>query len=216
LTDPAAEPAKSAYRLEWPTDVDESDPPLDHPELPLNLSTILRDLADMRLRTVEAGGELVLSSFFWLVYDGMRLDPVRDRILADYLNVTFAPYRYRDMERFADFQNRTFRKFAASNNIPFLEIAAMMPRDPALFSDAIHATYGGVRLHAWIVAQQLATMLAQRLAEHRLPRPARTQLSQHPAFVGGERTVLATCNTSEKPPRMVITPYAEGLKVPSP
>jgi hypothetical protein len=221
LFDPSAESPKSGYRIEWPPDIDENDPPLGHPVLPLNLSTILHDLQDMRSHLRESGGELVLSSFFWLVYDGMRLDPIRDRSLYDFLNVylvdkVYGPFRYADRERFSAFQNLTFRKFAAQNGVPFLDVAAMIPKDPELFVDAIHATYAGVRLHAWIVAQQLAPVLAQRLAEGRLPRPAQTHLTHHPAFLNPERTALMACEQTEKATRVVVAPYAGELKVPPP
>ena len=60
------------------------------PKLPSNLSIILRDLADMQVRVRDGGGDFVLSSFFWLVFEGMRLDPVRDRMLFDYLNTHYS------------------------------------------------------------------------------------------------------------------------------
>jgi hypothetical protein len=221
LSDRAAEPSKLDYRIEWPADIDENDPPLDHALLPLNLSTILHDLQDIRSHLRENGGELVLSSFFWLVYDGMRLDPIRDRHLYHHLNVylvdrVYGPLRYTDRERFAAFQNQTYRKFAARNGLPFLDVAAMIPKDPELFVDAIHATYPGVRLHAWIVAQQLAPLLAQRLNEGRLPRPAQTHVTHHPAFLTRERTALIGCEQAEKATRVVVAPYASELKVPPP
>jgi hypothetical protein len=217
-SDDGAEPPKPGDTLVWPQGVDEADPPLDHSNLPVNLTTILRDLGDMEQRVRQEGGELVLSSFFWLVRDGMRLDPVRDRTIYDYLNVTFAPYRYGDMERLAAFQNRTFAKFAASRNIPFVDIAAAMPFDPALFGDAIHATYDGVRLHAWIAAQQLVPILAPRIADGRLPRPARRHDTRHPAFGAAPRTALLTCKQDEKgaSARVALTLYASGFKLPPP
>jgi len=220
LSDPAAEPSKLDYRIEWPSDVDENDPPLDHPLLPFNLSTILHDLQDVRSHLRKNGGELVLSSFFWLVYNGMRLDPLRDRLLYHHLNVylidrIYGPLRYADRERFAAFQNRTYRKFAAQNGVPFLDVAVMIPKDPELFLDAIHATYQGVRLHAWIVAQQLAPLLAERLNERRLPRPAQAHLTDHPAFLNPERTALIACEQAEKA-RVLVAPYAGELKVPPP
>jgi hypothetical protein len=164
------EPIKPPYEVVWPADVDEQDPPLAHPNLPSNLSTIVRDLDDMQVRLRGEGGDFVLSSFFWLVFEGMRLDPVRNRMLFDYLNTLYHPFRYREMARFAAFQNRVLQKFAAWRDIHFVDVAGVMPPDPNLFFDAVHATYDGIRLHAWFVAQQLAPLLGQRIAQGRLPR----------------------------------------------
>jgi hypothetical protein len=188
------EPAKPHYEVVWPAGVDENDPPIDHPALPSNLSAIIRDLDSIKANVGAGGGELVATSFFWLVYEGMTLDPVRHRYQLEYLNGTFFPYRYREMERLAAFQNRVFKKYAAVRGLPFLDIAAAVPRDPDLFVDAVHATYPGVRLFAWIAAQQLAPILERRISEARLPRPPRLDLDAHPAFPGNERTEIFDCD----------------------
>src|SRR5262249_27536401 len=81
-----------------------------------------------------------------------------------------------------------FKKYAGVRGIPFLDVAGSMPRDPDLFTDAVHATYAGVRLHAWIAAQQLVPILRERVMSGRLPRPSRSDLTRHPAFPGNVRT----------------------------
>jgi hypothetical protein len=179
----------------WPPDVNEFDPPLNHKNLPASLGTIIRDLDAISGSAAKVGGELVVSSFFWLVYDGMKLDPYQHRYLYRYLNEVFYPYRYRDMERLAAFQNRVLKKFAADRGALFIDVASTMPRDPDLFVDAIHATYGGVRLHAWIAAQLLAPRLRELIESGRLPRPFRSDLQTHPAFRGNERTLLFECRS---------------------
>jgi hypothetical protein len=158
----------------------------------------------------------------------MRIDLATNRILYDYLNTTFFPYRYKDMARLAAFQNRVLRKFAAVHHLEFLEVAGMMPHDPGLFGDAIHANYPGVRLHGWIVAQQLAPILSRRIAEGRLPRPFRSGLTRHPAFPGNERTATVDCDrTSELarlnfqnaalavPPSMVVPGSVLEVRIPT-
>jgi hypothetical protein len=197
------EPRKPAYEVVWPSDVDEFDPPLSHRNLPAGLSTIMKDLDAINAAVVGSGGELVASSFFWLVYDGMKLDSVRHRYLYTYLNDTYYPYRYRDMERLAAFQNRVLEKFAADRDLLFMDIAATMPRDPNLFIDAVHATDVGVRLHAWMVAQKLAPWLRERIENGRLPRPPRSELQAHPAFPGNERTLLFDCSPDIRRARTV-------------
>jgi hypothetical protein len=191
--EPLAEPSKPDYEVSWPPDVNEFDPPLGHNNLPVSLTSIIRDLDHIRTVVAMSGGDLAVSSFFWLVYDGMKLDPVRNRFLFYYLNDLYFPYRYRDMERLAAFQNRTLRKFAETRGLPFLDIAGALPRDPDMFDDAVHAKYGGVRLHAWIVAQMLAPLLRKRIVSGQLPRPYQSDLQMHPAFSGSQRTVLFEC-----------------------
>jgi hypothetical protein len=188
-----AEPEKPDYRVVWPSDVNEFDPPLNHPNLPVSLSTIIRDLDAVSSAVTAAQGELAVSSFFWLVYDGMLLESGRHAFLYKYLNEIFYPYRYRDMERLAAFENRVLKKYAADRRALFLDIAGTMPRDPDLFADAVHATYGGVRLHAWIAAQMLAPWLSERVRSGRLPRPFRSDLQSHPGFQQSERTLQFDC-----------------------
>ena len=49
------EPAKPKYTLSWPARLDEADPDLGHPSLPVNLPAILHDLDDMRATLQEVG-----------------------------------------------------------------------------------------------------------------------------------------------------------------
>ncbi len=77
---------KPDYTLAWPAGVDERDPDIGRADLPVNLPTILRDLDTMRGASEQSGAELVLASFFWLVKDGMMLDPVRHRAILEYIN----------------------------------------------------------------------------------------------------------------------------------
>jgi hypothetical protein len=193
---PGAEPSKPASEVVWPSDVNEFDPPLNHKNLPTSLSFIIHDLDTIRGAVAKGGGELVVSSFFWLVYDGMKLDPHKHQYLYSYLNEIFYPYRYRDMERLAAFQNRVLRKYTADRHSLFMDVAGTMPRDPDLFSDAVHATYDGVRLHAWMVAQMLAPWLRERIENGRLPRPFGSSLQTHPAFPGNEHTLLFDCENN--------------------
>jgi hypothetical protein len=210
---PGNEPNKPAYDVVWPADVNENDPPLDHPALPSDLSTIVRDLDSIRTNVANGGGELVVASYFWLVYDGMKLDPTRHRYQLDYLNrhqTRLLYIRYREIERIAAFQNRVFKKYAAVRGLPFLNIASTMPRDPDLFVDAVHATYPGVRLFAWIAAQQLAPILQQRISDGRLPRPSRLDLSAHPAFPGNERTEIFDCDSMSSATRLAQIQFSQG------
>jgi hypothetical protein len=130
----------------------------------------------------------VMTSFEWLVYPGMTLDPQRDAFLFDYLNTKYWPFSYAHMRRLLDFQNRVFRKFASVHGLDFIDIAGAYPRDPRLFDDAIHMTRAGAYLQAWIVFNGLVPVIERHLASHEWPRPDRHVLAHHPAF--GERRLV--------------------------
>ncbi len=93
----------------------------------------------------------------------MVLDPERHRAILEYLNVGYSPFRYRDLERLAAFQNRVFAKYAAEHNLAFLDVSKWMPRDPNLFIDAIHGTPEGVRLRGWVMFQLLVPLIERHL-----------------------------------------------------
>ena len=197
VTEGGSEPAKPDYTLVWPRGVDEADPDLASPDLPVNLPTIVADLDRMRSELAAAGSELAVASFMWLAHDGMVVNPVRNRLLYDYLNVNHYPFRYRDIARLAAFQNRVFAKYAAARGVPFIDIVRHMPSDPDLFADAIHNTQPGINLRAWIVLQQLVPIIEARLASgawlRSLP-PA--QPDSHPAFAVEPRLITFECTQS--------------------
>jgi hypothetical protein len=178
--------------LIWPEGLSESDPDLSRPDLPVNLSTIVADLDRMRDRLTENNAELAVSSFKWLVHDGMVVDPVHDKALLEHLNVAKFPFRYRDLERLAAFQNRVFAEYAAQRGLAFVDVAGRMPEDLNLYTDGIHFSYGGVRLHAWIVLQWLVPLIEQRLSSGRWPRSAVPAMPP-PGLVLTPRDIAVSC-----------------------
>lgn len=187
--------SKPAYDLIWPAGLDERDPDIDRHDLPVNLGTILGDLDGIRDATESAGGELALASFVWLVKDGMVLNPIRHRAILEYLNRSYAPFRYRDLERLAVFENRVFAKYAAAHRLPFFDVARLMPRDPDLFVDAIHNTQTGVRLRGWIMFQELLPLIESKLASGVWPKadPGARMPASHPAFTVPPRAIRFSC-----------------------
>lgn len=186
---------KPDYKLDWPQDVDEFDPDLGRADLPVHLSAILRDLDLIRADLAAVDGELALSSFKWLVRDGMVLNPIRNRIILEYINTYHFPFRYRDIERLAAFQNRVFAKYAATHGLAFVDEARVMPFDPDLFADAIHNTYPGMRLQAWVVLQQLLPFIEKRLASGAWPKPVPVMGDTHPAFAAAPRQITFDCKS---------------------
>jgi hypothetical protein len=200
---PGTEPPKPEIPVAWPTDLDEHDPNLAHPLLPINLPVILADLESMRRALDDEGARLALASFVWLVQPGLKLDPVRDAYLYDYLNIKYWPFTYAHMRRYLDFQNQVFRKYAAAHDLDLMDMAAAYPRDPRLFDDGVHMTSAGIRLQAWIVFNELVPIIERKLASHEWPRPVRNPLSQHPAFASGRqlismRDVRAACQAAAR------------------
>jgi hypothetical protein len=184
---------KPDYRLVWPAGLDERDPDITRPDLPVQLNIILDDLDRIRADLAGVGAELALSSFKWIVHDGMKLDPVRHRYMLEQLNVAYYPFRYRDLERLAAFQNRVFAKYARLNRVPFFDTASFMPDDPDLFSDGVHKTYPGERIMGWVMLQQLVPLIEQRLASGAWPRDVPAMTGPHPAFRTPPRLTTFTC-----------------------
>jgi hypothetical protein len=177
-----SEPSKPALRERWPLDLSEQDPPLDDPRLPVSLPIILHAFDRMRAAIGDYGGELVPSSFVWLVSPGLVLDRVRDAGAYSFLNDTLWPFSYAHIRRYADFQNRVFRKYARAHGLPFNDLASVYPADPRLFLDILHMTPAGIKLKAWLVLQQLVPEIEGRLGNGRLPRADSGGRTTHPAF----------------------------------
>ena len=78
---------------------------LGRTNLPPGERQILADLDVLRRRVALSGAWLVLTSFEWLVADGLRLDPQRDAAIFRHLNEWCWPYRYADLRRAVDLHN---------------------------------------------------------------------------------------------------------------
>ena len=185
---------KPDYKLVWPPGLDEQDPDLAYPNLPVHLNDIQRDLDRIRADLGTIGSDFALSSFVWMVKDGLVLDPIRHRYILEQLNVANYPYRYRDLERLAKFQNRLYAKYARVHRIAFIDVAAEMPLDPDLFRDAVHASYAGTRMRAWITFNQLIPLIERHLADKSWPRPMPNPEPPLPTFT--PRHVTFSCKAS--------------------
>jgi hypothetical protein len=185
---------KPAYEVSWPEGLDEFKPDITRTDLPVNLSTILRDLDSIRGELSAVGGELAVASFHWLAKDGLQLDGNRHKPLVEGLNVSLFPFRYRDLERMTNFENRVFEKYAATNDIPFIDVARYMPFDPELYADAFHSTPAGVKLRAWIVFLQLVPLIEKKLASGEWPKPVPIMANIHPAFAASPRRITFDCS----------------------
>lgn len=191
-----SEPPKPRHRLRWPAAVDEHRPDPDSPILPLDLPRIVTDLNDIRATARRAGARLLVTSFVWMVEHGMVIDPVDHDYFFRSLNLTHWPATYAEIRRMADFQNRVLSTYARSRGIGFIDMAAVYPRDPRLFGDAVHRTPDGDRLHAWLLLQELVPLLRGELTAGRLPIPDRQPYEQAGAAAPANRVEIACTDFS--------------------
>ncbi|HEY6980670.1 hypothetical protein [Reyranella sp.] len=182
---------KPDYKIVMPPRLDENDPDIDDPRLPLHLNDIVRDLDRMRGDLATVGSELAVSSFVWMVKDGLVLNPIAHKYILEDLNINEYPLHYHDLVRLAAFQNRVFRNYAKSRHLSFIDVARGMPLDPDLFEDAIHNTAGGVRERAWVVLQQLVPVIEQHLASGAWPKPLPKDMPPLPTFA--PRRIAVDC-----------------------
>jgi hypothetical protein len=211
-----AEPVKPPYVLLWPDGLDQLAPHLDNVRLPLDLPTILHDIESIRRDSQDIDATLVMTSFLWMVWDGMVLDPRQQPSFGpyfDYLNKSMAPYRYADIRRVADFQNRVFRLYAEAAEIPFIDIAARFPREPRFFVDPIHSTPDGSRMRAWIVFQGLIPIIESRLATGATAhaRPLHSDAGGLPAKSPARRLEFAAIRRSCGVPPLDNAPRSPSL-----
>ncbi|MFT5042348.1 MAG: hypothetical protein ACI8TX_003333, partial [Hyphomicrobiaceae bacterium] len=186
------EPPHVNYELRWPKGVDEFEPDLESSRLPVSLPDILADLRNIETMANKAGADLALGSFVWLVSDGMRVNPLTKRGITRFYQRLYAPFRYADIRRLADFQNRVLESHARQRGLWFFDLAALFPKKPGYFVDGIHLTEAGVRLQAWIVLAELLPRIRQRLESGMWPRPDILPLQTHPG-IGPIRTVERVC-----------------------
>jgi hypothetical protein len=175
-----AEPPKPAQSLVLPQGLDEQSIDLSRAGEVLDLGPVLADLATIRADVVAAGGRLVLCSYRWFVHDSLLLDPVLGEHVYRYLNRQYWPVSYAILRRLADLQNRWYAEWARANDVAFLDIAAALPQDGRLYTDAVHKTGLGSRCHGWAAFALLLPLIERDLADGRIPTPDRRADAEHP------------------------------------
>jgi len=202
-----SEPIKPNYTLEFPRGVDEHSPDISNKNLPLDLSTILKDLDTINKDAHKIGCQFILTSFVRLPYNGLILDRMRHQLIYEYINRAYWPLTYADMKRLTDFQNRVFHLYSIANQIDFIDVSYFFPRDHDLFIDAVHFTEDGTRLQAWIVFQSLLPIIRKRIESGNLPRPDREYIIEHPCIHKGIRNGLKLLKEAKLPPKHQASTY---------
>ncbi len=90
------------------------------------------------------------------------------------------PMTYADMRRLMDFFNRAYAKFAANHGLDFIDIDALFPRDPMLFSDCVHRRPVGLMLHGWLATKELLPIIERKITSGELPRQDQRAQERHP------------------------------------
>ena len=134
-----------------PENYDEANPRLEALGGFLGLDRVIASLDSIHAGVTARGARMVMTSFSWLVEDGLRLDLPRQQNIYDYLNRYYWPIGYAGLRRLVDVENAVFADWARRQNVALVDIAALMLRDPELFIDAIHNNERGVRLRSWIL-----------------------------------------------------------------
>lgn len=184
---------KPDYKIVMPPGLNEDNPDIYDPLLPLHLNVIVDDLDRIRTDLASVGSDFALSSFVWMVKDGLVLNPIRDKYILEDLNIGEYPLHYRDLVRLAAFENRVFRKYADVHHLPFIDVARDMPLDPDLFQDAIHNTAGGVRERAWVVLQYLIPVVERHLASGAWPKTPAKNIPPLPTYA--HRLIALDCKS---------------------
>jgi hypothetical protein len=129
---------------------------------------------------------------------------VRHRTLLGHLNIAMYPLSYRDMARVAALQNRVYAKYAATHGLAFFDVAGLMPPSKDLYTDAVHFSYAGVRLHAWIVMQGLIPLIEKRLSSGVWPRPEGPSIEPPPGLYYTPTEIPVSCGKATAKPAVPI------------
>ena len=177
---PIAEPTKPPQHIEWPDGLDDDTVDLTRAGEVLALGTIMTDLEQMRADTAAAGATLVMTSYHWFVHAGLKVTPVHGERIFRQINDDYWPVSYASLQRFGAHENRWFETWAKAHDVPFLDVAKVMPEDERCYTDAIHKTAIGSRCHAWAVFCLLLPRLEQDLAANKVPLPDTRADARHP------------------------------------
>jgi len=88
-----------------PENYDEANPRLEALGGFLGLDRVIASLDSIHAGVTARGARMVMTSFSWLVEDGLRLDLPRQQNIYDYLNRYYWPIGYAGLRRLVDVEN---------------------------------------------------------------------------------------------------------------
>lgn len=145
----------------------------------LHLNTILADLDAAAAAVRATGARFVMSSYRWMLEPGMVF-PYRHHFTHGWYNRGMWPLSYADISQAIGFQNEVFRLWAQEQQVPFVDIARLLPAEPDLFIDTVHNSNTGIILKAWIYLNALLPQIEQDIAAGYVPVRQASALAVHP------------------------------------
>jgi hypothetical protein len=152
---------------------------LQNSRLPLHMPEIVASLDDMMAHLDTTNQAFVLSSFAMITADSVLDKSENANIygywLHDYGSI---PVKYiADLNKAA---NSIFKKYAETRNLAFIDVSQQLCKYPGLFIDGIHLNCEGMKIHAWIVFNQLLPIIEKKMADGKLPCTWRGNFTRHP------------------------------------
>ena len=170
MTNTGNEPKKPSYTLNWPKGLSMVHPDVSKRKiLPFNLPRVLHALDEIREVANKDHIQFIMTSFVWLPHKGMKLKLPQEINVYKSINDTYWPLSYGWIHQAASFQNRVFKAYAQKYHLPFVDIAKYTTLNPYFFTDAVHGTFSGIKLRAWIAFQQLVPLIDKKIKEGKLP-----------------------------------------------
>lgn len=146
---------------------------------PLEIEQIEKDLDDIKLMCDSTRAKFVLCNFAMLTNDSVLRQP-RYGSVYGYLLHDFGFLPNHEIEYWMNFENAFFKSYAAKNEVPFIDVQRYLCQSPESYVDAIHLSCSGLKLHAWIVFNQLGPMLNAWIKSGELPNNLTNHFVEHP------------------------------------
>ncbi len=120
----------------------------------------------------QSGAQMVLTSFVTLAHPGLELQRSDNPAVYDFLHTTLAPLSADEIGRVYATVNRCSAEVAKSNHVPYLDVAAVFPRELKYFPfDLIHLNRDGNQTLARLFAEGLQREVLEQQGKSLRIRP---------------------------------------------
>jgi hypothetical protein len=141
----------------------------------------LRDFEEYVNIAKAIGAKPIVSTERWFVPGEEPLKAQPNRPLFKSVNgPLFWPLTYKDIKKFLRLNNAIISEWAKLNHLALVDIDAMMPQDPTLYTDGGHDIDFSNKLRAWIVFQTMIPLLREDSLAGKIPKPGMQSGNEHP------------------------------------
>jgi hypothetical protein len=147
--------------------------------LPVQLPGIINDLDTLRTLINAEHKKLVICSFAMLTADSVLVHPRNGNIYQYWLS-GFGKMKVDEIAELNRIENKVFGMYAQKYNLPFINVAEKLPVYSSFFIDGVHLNCDGMKIHAWIVYQQLLPIIKHDIDNKMLPDAAQYSYTSHP------------------------------------